>query len=298
MSGQNGYSVFQDYVYRISKAAEQLSINNEEGSDEDVVIELAALVQSGVFDEMQEDDQFWSLVLKQIMKTAIQILDDDTQISPSVFTPLEAQYVEVLNYFDDHYQAWSKADYRLVHEQTKASFFHSRGGAFTSKQILDKAGECGLGLKLKEINSRIKCQLMEEMAFKDLGLDYIISNQSTDLNFENDPISLNPEVAQNCFIASASDVQFGICGTPPLLNVKLESVGIYPNPNEGNFKVILEDFQTCNEIRIWNSVGQLIQTIPASDEVIINLNLSLQKGIYLVEFRGEDRSITDKLVVH
>ena len=139
---------------------------------------------------------------------------------------------------------------------------------------------------------------MEEMAYKDLGLDYIISNQSTDLNFENDPISLNPEVAQNCFIASASDVQFGICGAPPLLNVKLESVGIYPNPNEGNFKVILEDFQTCNEIRIWNSVGQLIQTIPASDKVIINLNLSLQKGIYLVEFRGEDRSITDKLVVH
>ncbi|MGB1031487.1 MAG: T9SS type A sorting domain-containing protein, partial [Flavobacteriales bacterium] len=296
LEAENGEQAYKEYTYRLSKAASLLTINNPEGNDEDVIVELAALVQSGVFDDMDDQDRYWSLVLKQTMRTALSSLNEG-QVNQGAFTLLESSYVDVLNYFDDHYQTWSKVDYRLAHEQTKSSFFHARGDTQTSRTILEKSGECGLNEKLHEIHHRIKCNLFEETAKKDNGLHSIISNDLLTLDVELDPIENNPTASQNCFISSASNVEFGTCGTPPLMNAQLESVGIYPNPNEGNFKVILKDFQTCEEILIWNSLGQVVQSFNCTDQIEFQFNLDLTKGIYIIEFRGENKSITDKLVI-
>jgi hypothetical protein len=78
---------------------------------------------------------------------------------------------------------------------------------------------------------------------------------------------------------------------------------IFPNPNNGEFKIALKLAQTSRyQISIRDIHGRLIhQFSPQQSNVDSNtmysLPSNLSRGIYLVELRTEENSIVEKIVL-
>lgn len=74
---------------------------------------------------------------------------------------------------------------------------------------------------------------------------------------------------------------------------------VYPNPSKGNITIEISksNFNTDNQIFIYNSVGRMIKQI-SSFENIINLNLTIfSKGIYFVRVVNNENTYTKKIVI-
>ncbi len=74
---------------------------------------------------------------------------------------------------------------------------------------------------------------------------------------------------------------------------------VYPNPSNG---IITIDFSSIKEnvlsLNVYNTVGNLMMTLPIKNEKQITLNSSLPNGMYLVQLIDEDGIVaTDKIVV-
>ncbi len=78
---------------------------------------------------------------------------------------------------------------------------------------------------------------------------------------------------------------------------------IYPNPNDGNFKIDYEQLDENAILKVYDLRGKLVHTknyaeIDLSGTVIDELNLShLQTGIYMVQLVGDDNAYSAKLVI-
>jgi hypothetical protein len=80
-------------------------------------------------------------------------------------------------------------------------------------------------------------------------------------------------------------------------NVVSKNFEIYPNPNNGNFIIQLNEEYICNEIEITDISGKVIYTLKNSDNKI-ELNLEVSNGIYLINLKYPDGKIeSDKLII-
>jgi hypothetical protein len=79
-----------------------------------------------------------------------------------------------------------------------------------------------------------------------------------------------------------------------ILTNKEEAV-IYPNPSIGI--VYIKHAETVNTIEVVNALGQTVMTIENNDKSLVKLDLSANRGVYLVRFVNDDQSSTLQRVV-
>lgn len=71
-------------------------------------------------------------------------------------------------------------------------------------------------------------------------------------------------------------------------------VSIFPNPSNGKFTITFPS--TTRQIRISNSLGQVMQTKCVDNEKIAEFELS-KNGIYLIQIETDKQTITKKLII-
>jgi hypothetical protein len=76
---------------------------------------------------------------------------------------------------------------------------------------------------------------------------------------------------------------------------------IFPNPNDGNFKFLISNFNKDIQLEIRNLHGQMIfeeSIISNAPTFTKEFNLTmLPKGVYLINFRSKGFTVTRKLVI-
>ena len=72
---------------------------------------------------------------------------------------------------------------------------------------------------------------------------------------------------------------------------------LWPNPTTGAFNINLSKTNVSHLIEIFDTKGRLVYKESASALAILNLNLSLNKGVYLVKVKGDFDSQTKQLII-
>ena len=77
---------------------------------------------------------------------------------------------------------------------------------------------------------------------------------------------------------------------------KNKGIHIYPNPNNGKFKIRLDD-NTVNEktIEVFNSLGKSVYRNPAN--LTDELKLDLPSGIYFITVSDSQQKSTGKIII-
>lgn len=106
--------------------------------------------------------------------------------------------------------------------------------------------------------------------------------------------------ATGCMYADSQIVRVDLClGVPE--NKWLNTVSVYPNPSNGNFK--LQFFSKSDRqinMSISNSIGQIVsseQFVIGAGESSVSINQSLTKGIYFLKFAEGDDIAVKKIVI-
>jgi PKD repeat protein len=76
-----------------------------------------------------------------------------------------------------------------------------------------------------------------------------------------------------------------------------EGIVIYPNPSDGSFQIHVENFKELNEIKIVNSLGQVIWNSKVINGSEIRFN-DISAGIYSIIFDFENSKIQRTLIVY
>lgn len=73
---------------------------------------------------------------------------------------------------------------------------------------------------------------------------------------------------------------------------------LYPNPNSGRFTVDLSSIWQTEALQIFNALGVLVYEIEIeSDEALLELDLSLAQGVYIVHVFSEDKTYSARCVI-
>lgn len=152
----------------------------------------------------------------------------------------------------------------------------------------------------------------------DLVLARLNSNGSLDKTFSNDGM-VNEDIDQNdcansMVIQSDGKILVGGYTTSGVFrrfalarffstsngkNVDLtldNSILIYPNPNNGNFTIEIENPKKNISIEVYNMMGELVKKIKSTEKVTA-VNLNTANGIYLVRVKNMGVVWNQKLVV-
>lgn len=116
-------------------------------------------------------------------------------------------------------------------------------------------------------------------------------------------ITLSAVHNNKLFVACMSD---GIWQIDDGLAVKVDgenqSVSLFPNPTNGNFKLAINsNYTTSYAVSVLNAVGQLItgqKVIATPGQTLIDFNTVLPAGLYYVRVTGDEKAITKKLIVN
>ena len=106
--------------------------------------------------------------------------------------------------------------------------------------------------------------------------------------------------ATGCMYADSQIVRVDLClGVPE--NKWLNTVSVYPNPSNGNFK--LQFFSKSDRqinMSISNSIGQIVSSekfVIGAGESSVSIHQSLAKGIYFLKFAEGDDIAVKKIVI-
>jgi hypothetical protein len=88
-------------------------------------------------------------------------------------------------------------------------------------------------------------------------------------------------------------------GTVFTTNV-IDDVTVFPNPNNGNFRIAMPKMDSDAQINIYDITGKVILTkeVPKTDAQMIEVSLAnVSKGMYLVEVKGGELNYKTKMIV-
>lgn len=88
-------------------------------------------------------------------------------------------------------------------------------------------------------------------------------------------------------------------GTVFTTNV-IDDVTVFPNPNNGNFRIAMPKMENDAQINIYDITGKVILTkeVSKTDAQIIDVSLAnVSKGMYLVEVKGGELNYKTKMIV-
>jgi beta-glucanase (GH16 family) len=86
--------------------------------------------------------------------------------------------------------------------------------------------------------------------------------------------------------------------TDEISNVNEESTSsfnVYPNPNHGTFTVQMA--QGLEQVRVMNSVGQVVNMFNAQSAKQFEVAMNLPTGLYFVEVTSNGRKLTQRVIV-
>ena len=83
----------------------------------------------------------------------------------------------------------------------------------------------------------------------------------------------------------------------PEIETDSKNINIYPNPNSGKFHFEIENNSLEYTIRVKNILGEKFLEI-ATQKNFLNLDLSLAKGLYIIEIVQESKKFTKKFVIN
>jgi hypothetical protein len=112
---------------------------------------------------------------------------------------------------------------------------------------------------------------MKAMTFIDTIVMYSAPRLMCALNLPNSPCTVN--VDEN--VASTFNV--------------------YPNPNQGTFTVQMA--QGLEQVRVMNSVGQVVNMFNAQSAKQFEVAMNLPTGLYFVEVTSNGRKLTQRVIV-
>jgi hypothetical protein len=95
------------------------------------------------------------------------------------------------------------------------------------------------------------------------------------------------------------DGKFSYSSVIALRSVKRDDVFVlYPNPSQGNFTITMNDlFQENYELRMINSLGEVVYTQRGISESVVPVNANLANGIYTLSLIFEGNIFTQKVIV-
>ena len=132
------------------------------------------------------------------------------------------------------------------------------------------------------------------------GYSLVLCNTSVDNNL---PMSWTlSEDATGLMVNSleifASPGSAGTCTPTGVNDQELISTVVYPNPTEGAFYLKFKAFENNGNLRIFNSVGQVVytQTIAAGTSSL-NSNINLKSGFYILSIENDKSVERHNLVV-
>ena len=76
-----------------------------------------------------------------------------------------------------------------------------------------------------------------------------------------------------------------------------KEIAVYPNPNDGNFKVYIEDTEKIKHIELTDQMGRIFRKEKVQGKTTLFEGLNLSAGIYTVHVVFEEYTITRKVVV-
>jgi alpha-tubulin suppressor-like RCC1 family protein len=80
--------------------------------------------------------------------------------------------------------------------------------------------------------------------------------------------------------------------------ISVKSVKVYPNPNNGRFNLVLENFEGICKIKVYNTLGATIYEASANNTSNIEINLPyVKKGIYFVSVISGKEQFNKKVVI-
>ncbi len=77
------------------------------------------------------------------------------------------------------------------------------------------------------------------------------------------------------------------------------NVGVYPNPNAGNFSIVSKEEKENLQVQIYDVNGKLLlNTKIVTENFVYLINTNLNNGVYFVSVKNQQgETITKKLVV-
>jgi len=76
-------------------------------------------------------------------------------------------------------------------------------------------------------------------------------------------------------------------------------VNLYPNPNQGCFKINLVNFESSASVRIYNVIGSVFYTSSLEQTTLNDINLPwLRNGIYFIKVSSGDKEFVKKIIVN
>ncbi len=130
------------------------------------------------------------------------------------------------------------------------------------------------------------------------GEQYItIGNFFTDAN--TDTIYIAHHTNANgayYYIDDVSIVDCTLTAGETELGIKNDELGVYPNPNDGEFSINLNKEYKSVEIEITNIIGQTMFALKEKETNLINLTLNQPPGLYFVTVIADERKQVLKLV--
>jgi hypothetical protein len=76
-------------------------------------------------------------------------------------------------------------------------------------------------------------------------------------------------------------------------------VKVYPNPNNGQFTILLNNFESNVKIYIYNTIGSVFYQSEINNDALHQINLSaIRQGIYFVRINDDKEQFTKKIIVN
>lgn len=143
-----------------------------------------------------------------------------------------------------------------------------------------------------------------EFIFKNINLSFGVNNSDGFVLFK---IKTLPSLSNGNSVSNTASIYFDylvptstnneITIFENLGNQTIESTGIkvYPNPVKETLNVYSENSVLVNSIRIYNSIGQLLQTIINPSNLSINV-ASLRTGVYFISISSENKTSSIRFI--
>ena len=247
--------------------------------------------------ELDLNQRMWYALAKKIQQGLFEELALSS-IDQNQEHPLEATFLDILSRFDDPSSSKTLAMERFIHEMQKANFIQARGQNPIFRNLLQKIVECGMneeGLELVQAAlNRNEAYAQEEM----LGVHFFLTDTEAVTETLDAPEWERTSV-KNSLLVDRNNVEFQFCGSTKR-NMKESNLDIilYPNPNSGRFTVDLSSIWQTEALQIFNALGVLVYEIEIeSDEALLELDLSLAQGVYIVHVFSEDKTYSARCVI-
>lgn len=139
---------------------------------------------------------------------------------------------------------------------------------------------------------------------------YLINSGETKRNLFNDSgldggievmqNSVNPGYSCNSFenIVPLNGNNCSLVGIENVETIAENSVTVFPNPSQGNFRLNWNDlFKDNVQVNIYNQIGELVLSNTFTNQNSASFNLPLAAGMYFIELLSEEKIISRKISI-